>query len=152
MKDNFIQSANNTESLLKNVFDNIFGINKQIQIQEKKKLNNSLFDESLYKPYGSRNFMELEYAYYNFIIKLPSVLNSIFNLSLSNYLAEQRKLIFTMIIIFSIILLFFSLYIIFIFTQTLIHLLSISRCLIKVVPTGIINKTQELEEWLENKS
>jgi PAS domain S-box-containing protein len=151
MKDNFIQSANNTESLLKNVFDNIFAINKQIQIQLQKQMNNSLFDESLYKPYESRNFMELEYAYNNFILKLPSVLDSIFNLSLSNYLAEQRQLIFSMIVIFSIILLIFSLYIIFIFTGTLIHLLSISRCLVKVVPTGIINKTQELEEWIENK-
>jgi hypothetical protein len=151
ISDKFIKSANNTESILKNIFDNIYALDKQIQIHSGKTQNSTKSNETNYKAFESWYYNELEYAYYMFILKLPEVLDGVFNLSLSNYLAGQRQLIISMIVIFAIILLIFSLYIIFIFTGTLIHLLSISRCLIKIVPTGVINNTPELEEWIENK-
>jgi hypothetical protein len=43
------------------------------------------------------------------------------------------------------------LYMAFCFVNKLIHLLSVSRCILKIIPTTVINNTQELENWIENK-
>ena len=45
----------------------------------------------------------------------------------------------------------FSLYIILRFVDTLINLLLISRCIFKIIPTKVINKTKELEDWIDDK-
>ena len=37
------------------------------------------------------------------------------------------------------------------FVKQLIHLISVSRCILKIVTTIVINNTPELENWIENK-
>ena len=40
-------------------------------------------------------------------------------------------------------------YIAFCFIQKLIYLLGVSRCILKIIPSSVINSTQELENWIE---
>ena len=37
------------------------------------------------------------------------------------------------------------------FIKKLIHHLSVSRIILKIIPTSVIINTQELESWIENK-
>ena len=37
------------------------------------------------------------------------------------------------------------------FVRKLVHYLSVSRCIMKIIPTSVIINTQELETWIENK-
>jgi hypothetical protein len=104
-----------------------------------------------YKSFESTYFREMEYIYYNFIMKLPEIFDKVLIVSIFNYVIEMRGKIVISVILFSISIIAFSIYIIFFFTKSLIHLLSISRCILKIVPTFVINKTPELEEWIENK-
>jgi hypothetical protein len=149
-QDNFIKSANHTQNLLKTILDNIFALNKLIEIQKKSgpvKSNN----ESYYKPFESQYFSDMEYGFYKFILQIPIVCDSVLTLSLTNYMLQVRNVTLVLIIIYAVLLVLFSFYIIFIFTQTLIHLLSISRCIMKIIPTGVITNTPELENWMESK-
>ena len=37
------------------------------------------------------------------------------------------------------------------FVKKLVNYLSVSRCIMKIIPTSVIISTQELETWIENK-
>jgi len=154
MSDSYIQSANNTDSLLKLVEETVdtiskdkdikigkpylFGSNETIQFT-----NPLLFETGYYK--------DLEYVFYNFITPISDNFAKVVSSSLNNYLLNCRDIIIILISIFGLILFLFSSYIAFVFTNKLIHLLSVSRCIFRIIPTSVINNTAELETWIENK-
>ena len=42
-------------------------------------------------------------------------------------------------------------YLMIFFVKKLVNYLSVSRCIMKIIPTSVIISTQELETWIENK-
>ena len=60
-------------------------------------------------------------------------------------------IIIIMVVIFAIVIMIFAVYVIFVFIQKLIHLLSVSRCILRIIPTSVITNTNELESWIESK-
>jgi hypothetical protein len=72
-------------------------------------------------------------------------------ISLNNYLKKEKILILILIICLGVIIAWFCIYIIVFFVKKLIHLLSVSRCILKIIPTTVINNTPDLEVWIENK-
>ena len=45
----------------------------------------------------------------------------------------------------------FSLFIWKWYMKKIVHLLSVSRCVLTIIPIGVINSTHELENWIESK-
>jgi hypothetical protein len=154
MADKVIQSANNTDSLLKLLQETVSTIAKDKDMKIGKAylfgdnqtvaFTNPLLFESNY-------FKDLEYVFYNFITPISDNFAVVVSESLNNFLLERRQIIVILICVFGMIILIFSAYIAFVFTGKLIHLLSVSRCIFRIIPTNVINNTNELETWLENK-
>lgn len=153
MKDTIIQSANNTDSLLKLIDETVAMIEKDKEMKEGKPylsdgkiipFSNELLFETEY-------FRDLEYVFYNYITPISDSFASVVSNSLDIFLNDRKTIMIILIFIFGFIILVFSSYIIFIYINKLIHLLSVSRCILRIIPTIVINNTAELETWIENK-
>ena len=154
LEDEIIQSGNNTESLLKlvsEIVDNIYkdfemknGTNiKMIDGSEKKFKNIYLFE--------SDSFKDLEYVFYKYIAPVSNNFADLCIDSLKDYLGVKKQLVVVLIVFFCLIIFGFSCYIGFFFVSKLVYLLSVSRCILKIIPVSVINNTQELETWIESK-
>jgi len=153
MNDTIIQSANNTDSLMKLIDETVATISKDKDMKIGKpylfngttvSFTNPLIFETSY-------FKDLEYVFYNYITPISDNFAEVVTLSLNNYLLEQKTIVIILICVFGFIILLFAGYVAFIYTNKLIHLLSVSRCILRIIPTIVINNTAELETWIENK-
>jgi len=153
MTDVTIKSANNTDSMLKLIDETVSNILKDQQMKTNLPylLNNGqtvMFTPPLL--YETSNFMDLEYIFYNYITPISDNFAKVVSTSQNNFLTSVRMTIIILICVFVVCILIISYYIAFIFTNTLIHLLSVARLILKIIPTTVINNTQDLETWLEN--
>jgi hypothetical protein len=154
ISDELIKSANNTESLLKLISETIDNI---YQDQEFKKdsnftlSNGSITEYKNYFLYSGNSFNTLEYVFYKYIAPVANNFSSICIKCLLDYLNEKRNIVISLVIIFCILVIAFCIYVGLLFISKLIHLLSVSRCILKIIPTTVINNTQELEMWIESK-
>jgi uncharacterized membrane protein len=124
----------------------IYTINSFYNIKKKESSN--------YDPYiefQSEYFKKLEYFQKNYFRKIPIKFIDIFNKSEIEYSNKMKKLITTIIIFMVICLWGFCLYIMIFYIQKLVHILLISRCIFKIIPTKVINQTKELEDWIDDK-
>lgn len=154
MNDTVIKSANNTDSLLKLVDETVDTISKDKDMKLGKAYlfaNNKTVIFSNPLLFETNYFKDLEYVFYNYITPISDNFADIVSLSLNNYLLNQRTIIIILICILGLIILLFASYIEFVFTNALIRLLSVSRCIFRIIPTNVITNTAELEIWLENK-
>ena len=154
MNDSVIKSANNTDSLLKLVNETVSTIIKDQEMNSGKKytLRNGM-QELFSNPFlfETNYFYQMEYIFYNYIAPVSDSFATVVSNSLTDYLNTEKIIIIMMICIFAVTIVLFSLYIIFVFTKNLIHLLSVARCILKIIPSGVINNTPELKTWIENK-
>ena len=66
--------------------------------------------------------------------------------------ADKKRYNMMLILIFMTVFLWmFSLYVLLYYMNSLINLLLISRCIFKIIPTKVINKTKELEDWIDDR-
>lgn len=146
MNDVLIQSANNTDSLLKLIDETVNNIQKD---QEMKLEADSNFDNI--KLYNTSSFNELESIFYKYVSPVSYNLDEVVTESLKDYL--NTKFILLSIISASLLLsmIIISFWVGVFGVKRLIHLLSVSRCILKIIPTIVINNTQDLELWIENK-
>ena len=154
MNDELIQSANNTDSLLKLIEEIVDNIYKDLEMQTGKKFilnNESEVDFQNYYLFSSNNFNQLELIFYKYIVPVSNNFGGLCKVSLNNYLKKEKILILILIICLGVIIAGFCIYIIVFFVKKLIHLLSVSRCILKIIPTTVINNTPDLEVWIENK-
>ena len=154
MNDELIQSANNTDSLLKLIEEIVDNIYKDLEMQTGKTftLNNGTevpFEN--YYLFSSNNFNQLELIFYKYIVPVSNNFGGLCKISLVNYLKKEKILILILIICLGLIIAGYCIYIIVFFVKKLIHLLSVSRCILKIIPTTVINNTPDLEVWIENK-
>ncbi len=141
-KDKIILSANQTVSLMALIKDAIFNLDKNILLKN----SDNKMDE-----FANENFKNMEYIYYNYMNKVYPNLEYYVELSLNSFSSKIETFIVSFMILFSVLILFFAIYIYFVYIKTLIHMLSISRCVIKVIPTNVIFGTPKLESWIESK-
>ena len=154
MNDVVIKSANNTDSLLKLVDETVATIIKDKEMKANTEVilkdnTTAIFSNPLL--FETKNFRDLEYIFYNYITPISDNFSSVVSLSLNDYLLAEKVKIIILISVFAICILLFSFYIAFIFTKKLIHLLSVARVILRIIPTSVINNTQDLETWIENK-
>jgi hypothetical protein len=154
MDDVIIKSANNTDSLLKLMDETISIITKDREMKTGKFFTNSAGQNVLFSNkylFETNFFNELETIFYKYIAPISDNFSIVVQNSLNNYLEMKLITIIIMVCVFAICIMIFAIYVIFIFINKLIHLLSVSRCILRIIPTAVITHTQELEIWLENK-
>ena len=152
--DELIQSANNTESLLKLISETIDNIYQDQEFKQGTYYTLTNGSKTKYKNYflfSSTSFNTLEYVFYKYIAPVANNFTSICINCLLDYLNDKRNIVIALVIIFCILVIGCCIYIGFLFIAKLIHLLSVSRCILKIIPTTVINNTQELEMWIESK-
>ena len=132
--------------LLSLIQDNIYNINKDYEIKLEAEEN-----FVTYKEFENENFKLLEYIHNYFFIYIPEKLQDVFYISFKKYTDNKEKNMIIILVFMTLCIWAFSLYIILRFVDTLINLLLISRCIFKIIPTKVINKTKELEDWIDDK-
>jgi len=139
INDDVVRSANNTDSLIKVIEDSVFNINKEIQLNQTIDVN-TLF--------GTNDFERMEYAYYNYITRIPPILDSVLSLSAVNYIAYIQTNVILLIVIFTFLITLISVYISASYIKNLIHKYSVAKCILKIIPTNVIYNTPEIFEWI----
>ena len=154
LNDELILSANNTESILKLIEEIIDNIYKDQQIKNGTVVtlkDNSQRKFANYLLYETDSFNLLETVFYKYVIQISDNFSDICIQNLLSYLNGKKEFVIILVIILSTTLIGLCTYIEFYFVSKLIHLLSVSRCILKIIPTTVINNTPELESWIESK-
>ena len=155
MNDELVQSANNTDSLLKLVDETVNNLYKEREMNENNEkyiLNNgNIVNFSSIYLFESEKFFDLETVLYKYIAPVSDNFAKICISSLSLYLKNKKNIVVLLDVFFCVVVIFLCVYVAFCFVNKLVHLLSVSRCILKIIPTTVINNTQELESWIENK-
>ena len=103
----------------------------------------SLFNES--------NFQNLEYIFYNYIFTVGNFFADIIKINLDEYLIMKKRILILLVCCLALALILYCIVFISIYIPRLVHFLSVSRSVMKVIPTSMIMHTPELENWIENK-
>ena len=143
MNDVLIKSANNTEGLNQLLENKVNIIRNEILLSKSK---NSNFNS--YEMFATDNFEIFEKAFYNYLIKVNDNFELVIKKGLEEHLNTMRTMLIVVMVAFGCSILFIGIYIGFFLIKRLVHLLSVSRC---IIPTIVINNTQELESWIENE-
>jgi hypothetical protein len=152
--DVIIESANNTDSLLKLLEETVAIIEKDKKMKTGNKYLSKNGTELMFSNkylFESEYFNELETVFYKYLYPVSDSFSWIFKDSLQAFLDSKRITIIILVVVFVIVILIFAMYVIVLFINKLIHLLSVSRCILKIIPTNVITNTNELESWLESK-
>ena len=155
MNNQIIISANNTDSLLQFTEEMVETINVSKILNE----NNDFYTlrngeivkfKSIYL-YETESFKELEEIFYKYITPVSDNFSNICINNFLDYVFKKKTIIILLYILFNIMVIILCFYIALCFVKQLIHLISVSRCILKIIPTIVINNTPELENWIENK-
>ena len=144
-EDNLIISANNTDNLLKLIDDLVDSIHKEYEMNQddlnynKKNLFNTTY------------FRQIEYMFYNYVFNVGDNFADVVIDDLNNYLSQGNSLVVVIAVVIGLIICLYCLIFGVIIIKRLIHHLSVSRCIMKIIPTTVIISTPELEAWIENK-
>ena len=136
----------NVECLINLIDNHIFTIKENYNL---KKLYLSNYNP--YIEFSTEDFKKIEYLQINYLNKLPSIFINIFHKSEVEFSKYMKNMITLIIVLMIICLWIFCLYIIIFYIKKIIHLLLISRCIFKIIPTRVINQTKELEDWIDDK-
>ena len=152
LNDSIILSANNTDNLIKlidNIIDNIYKkddmdiyVYKTTDDPTKYRLH--LFNET--------NFKNIEYIFFNYIFPVGDLFDDSIRENLDYYLLNKKKILICLVFGLATIIILYSILFLSLYIPRLIHFLSVSRSVMKIIPTSIIMITQELENWIENKN
>ena len=143
--DNIIGSNSNVEEV-KYIFEQkLENIWREFNLKQQN-LNYTSFYEFSTDDYGELEYISIEY-FHKIIDKYCEVIEQ----SREEYGTQEEGNIKIVIIIMIIFLWMFCLYVIFIYVNNLVHLLLISRCIFKIIPTRVINQTKDLEDWIDDK-
>jgi hypothetical protein len=143
--ETLIISANNTDNLIKLIEDLVENIYKEYEME------NGTDDFYHEKLYNTSYFKEMEEVFYLYIIQVGDIFADIVNKDFNSFLKMEKTLITILVSCLGVIMFIYCIYIGIFFIRTLIHYLSVSRCILKIIPISVIINTQELETWIENK-
>ena len=146
LNDLTIKTANNTENLLRLIDDLILNIKKEYEIQVN---NNHLYNKK--NLFNEINYREIENIFFNYLINVEGNFVSIVMINLSSFLYNKVRKNIIILILYALISIFFCVITRLIIITKIIHYLSVSRCIMKIIPTYAIISTPELEFWLESK-
>ena len=82
--------------------------------------------------FNSGSFSEMEGVFYKYVAPTTVRLNEVFQSSLKDFLKKKRIIVVILISLFGVIIFAICFFIVFIFIQKLVHLLSVSRCIFRI--------------------
>ena len=141
MNDNLIASANNTDNLLKLIDDFVDNILKEDSMNNDDRRN--LFNTTY--------FNQIEYMFFKYIFNVSDYFHLVVKEDLEDYLRNKTKELYAVGILMGILTIFFCIVFGIFFIKKIVHHLSVSRIILKIIPTSVIIFTKELEDWIENK-
>ena len=145
VNDTLILAAINTENLLKLIDDLIFNIKKEDEI------NYGTTNHTSKKLFSSDNYGQIDKIFFKYFLTVEENFVHCIEDDLDTF--SNSFYVTSLILLFSfglIIIIYYILSRIFLL-RNLIHNLSISRMIMKIIPTSIIIGTPELETWIESK-
>jgi hypothetical protein len=146
MNDSIITSANNTENLLKLTKDLIFDIKKDYEIEIHN--NNSYNKKNLF---NSKKYREIENIFFNYLMNVEDIFVIYALLDLVNFLYNELIIEIIILVLYALAAIIFCIITRLIILAKLMHYLTVSRFIMKIIPTSAIINTPELETWIENK-
>ena len=133
----------------------------EVKYIENQELNNILRDYELkngvekdytsFKEFSTESYSLLEYINNEYLSQIIDKYCEVIEKSSKEYGETVKTDIRSIIIVMIMILWIYCLYVIFFYIKNLIHLLLISRCIFKIIPTRVINQTKDLEDWIDDK-
>ena len=144
-KDSIVQTVNNTNSIFNSIETQVEDLLQLMQyyISINKEFDTkSLYNETVIK--------DCEYLYYNYLV---SFIDNIASATLHNQkkkLDHQRKIAIIIYVIVIVETIIYSAYIWIIFLKKIIYLLSVARCILRIIPISVIYSTPEVANWIEN--
>ena len=153
INDTLIISGNNTDSLIRLINDLYENIKKEYYIQIEKNNDNKKINISNIKLnlYATDYFQLMEKIYYKYIFPIGKNFAKFIIIDLNDFLNIKKTLIIMSISFQTFLIVIFCIFFGTTLIKSLIHYLSVSRCIMKIIPTSVIINTQELESWIENK-
>ena len=154
LNDSIIKSANNTDNIMKlieNIIDNIYKKEEMANGTNKTLPNGTTV--TFYKQllFGDTTFQSIENIFYKYIFSVDGTFKNIVNTSLYTYLKYKKRVLALLIIIFALTMVAYNITFLIFTSPKLVYLLSVSRCVLKIIPTSVIINTPELESWIESK-
>ena len=144
--DNLIGYTSNVEEVKYIFSQKLDNIQREYNLNSQNNNNYSSFYE-----FSTDNYGELEYINIEYFHKIIDIYCDVIEKSREEYGTQEEGNIKIIIIMMIIFLWIFCLYVIFIYVNNLVHLLLISRCIFKIIPTRVINQTKDLEDWIDDK-
>ena len=154
INDSFIASGNNTDNIMKiieNMINNIYkkdGMNMDKVYITVNGKNITYFRQLLF---SDLYFQRVENVYYKYIFSVDQIFEESIKNSLHDYLKYKITLLIILILSLALIMVFYNISFLLITIPKLVYLLSVSRCVLKIIPSSVIINTPELETWIENK-
>ena len=145
LMDKKIGESNNVEEVKYIVVQELDNIWREYNLKK------DLEDYTSFKEFNTSSYALLEYVNNEYLSKIINIYCSIIEQSAQEYGESIKDNIRSIIIVMIMILWIFCLYVIFFYINNLIHLLLISRCIFKIIPTRVINQTKDLEDWIDDK-
>ena len=144
--DTLIKAAINTENLLKLVKDLIYNIEKE------NKILNSTIDKFNKKTlFGSDYYENIERIFFKYLFNVEDNFVKCVEEDLKSFLNQFLTINIIFVVSFGIVIIIYYLLSRIFLIKNLIHHLSISRMIMKIIPTSVIISTPELESWIESK-
>ena len=143
--DTLIISANNTDNLIKLIDNLVENIYKEYDLD---KNSSDYFKQKLF---NSSYFQRMEEIFYKYIINVGDNFAKLVLKDFNDFLKNKKTLITILVVCLGVIMFIYCVYLGIFFVRKLVHYLSVSRCVMKIIPTSVIINTQELETWIENK-
>ena len=154
INDLTIISANNTDNLMKlieNIIDSIYKKDEMENASNKTLQNGTNMTYYKHLLFNNIHFQKIENIYYKYIFSVDDIFGTVFKINLRDYLNKRKNLIILLIFSLALIMVFYNMGYLSISLPKLVYILSISRCILKIIPTSVIMNTPELEDWIENK-
>ena len=152
--DSIITSANNTDNIMKlieNIIDNIYK-KEEMDKGTNKTLPNGT-NVTFYKQllFADTNFQSIENIFYKYIFSVDETFKNIIKTSLYIYLKYKKRILVILIVFFALTMVAYNITFLAFTSPKLVYLLTVSRCVLKIIPTSVIINTPELESWIESK-
>ena len=140
--DSIINSANNTDNimqLISNFRDNIYRLDS-LQNGTNRQM---MFNCSIYK--------DIEYLFFNYIYTVEDIFEEAVESSLNDYIKINKFFLIMLATIYSVAMVIYNIIYLIILTPQLVHLINISRGILKIIPSAVIMNTPELQNLIGNK-
>ena len=154
INDSIIISGNNTDNIMKiieNVINNIYKKDEMNQNQKQILINGENVTYFRQLLFSDIYFKKVENMFYKYIFSVDTIFEESLRDSLNDYLKYKKYLLVILVLSLSLLMVFYNISFLTFTVPKLVYLLSVSRCILKIIPTSVIINTPELETWIENK-